>query len=844
MNSRVQDRIKEVKKGQWSILKLRNCGLDEIPPEVFTFKWLKILDIGNDDFCTPEMRNRITSIPDEISNLKELKRISIEGNDINFLSDNISSLKSLRILNLANNKLTELSSNIANMACLEEVHLEGNPFELIPPEIVARGISSIRNFFKELDEKDFIYEAKLIIVGEGRVGKTCISQALIDKNYQLDNEDSTEGINIQPWIIPREEIININPSIQRDLQINIWDFGGQEIYHSTHQFFLTKRSIYLLVTESRKEDRHDDFYYWLNIIKLLGDKSPIIMVLNKCDQPTKDLPIKEYKETFENIIDFAKVSLHKDYREDFNKFRKDLILRTSQLQHIGNPLPKKWVNIRIELEELKLSGKNFISESDYLEICKNHYRNSESAMHLSDYFHDLGVIMHFKDDLDLKDTVILNHEWITRGVYKILDDRIVIENKGRFTIEDIKRIWSDTEYFGKQRELISLMKNRKFDLCFELGNGEYLVPRLLPVDELDFNWPEEESATKFEIRYKFMPKGIVARLIVKMSQDIFENIYWRTGVLFDYENTKALVREKYFENKIHIEIVGERKRELLAIIRKNIADINKDFNNVEIDEMVPCSCELCNTIEEPYFFSYNLLRRYENKGLVMIRCDKSLQEINVNLLTNDLLGRGNTNERYIYCENQNNILLKCMKLENTYFIPERDSSSVYTKVITNPDKFGLRDRDFLTDPEIDKIKSKHPNYFILSYYCLENYLYHPKNIEKLEIKGLNIRDYELEIIRQKNQRKDEIISNFKLARNSYQEFKIESDKFRMKIHENKIIEYLNSDEIETFFKAFSMKDYFNKKFIEKYGIKNSELANTDWFRNKILSVLNQSQEEN
>src|SRR5690606_14906389 len=157
-----------------------------------------------------------------------------------------------------NNKLTDFSAKIANMPSLKQLILDGNPFEMIPPEIVARGIESLRNFFIELEEKDFLYEAKLIIVGEGRVGKTCISNALIDPDYKLKEEESTEGININRWIIPKDEIQIINPKIQRDLQINIWDFGGQEIYHSTHQFFLTKRSMYMMVTESRKEDSHDD----------------------------------------------------------------------------------------------------------------------------------------------------------------------------------------------------------------------------------------------------------------------------------------------------------------------------------------------------------------------------------------------------------------------------------------------------------------------------------------------------------------------------------------------------------------------------------------------------------
>ena len=42
----------------------------------------------------------------------------------------------------------------------------------------------------------------------------------------------------------------------------MWDFGGQEIYHATHQFFLTRRSLYVLVDDTRKDDKsvQDDGY--------------------------------------------------------------------------------------------------------------------------------------------------------------------------------------------------------------------------------------------------------------------------------------------------------------------------------------------------------------------------------------------------------------------------------------------------------------------------------------------------------------------------------------------------------------------------------------------------------
>lgn len=836
-SKKIREKIEMIKKFGWQTLDLKNCGLTSIPEEIFSFTELVTLDLSNDSFCDNENKNKIAIVPDTISNLKNLRRLNLANNKLTKISERLSELNKLNYLNLCNNNLTDISEKIANMKSLKEIYLEENPFDMLPPEIVARGIQSIRNFYKELEEKDFLYEVKLILVGQGRVGKTCISNALVNNDYVLDDQDSTEGININRWVIPNEEITKTNPKIQRDFQINIWDFGGQEIYHSTHQFFLTKRSIYLLVTESRKEDSHDDFFYWLNIIKLLGDKSPVIIVLNKCDQPTKELPVKEYKESFSNITDFHKISLKPEFKHKLEELKISIKKIASNLPHIGNPLPKVWVDIRIELESLKLEGKNYITENEYLEICRRHYRKEDSALFLSEYFHDLGVLLHFQDDLELKDTVILNHEWITQGVYKILDDPKVIEQKGRFSNEDIKRIWSNDEFKYKIRELIFLMKNRKFDLCFELPNGEYLVPRLLPVDEVEHDWDSSPDNTKFEFRYKFMPKGILTRLIVKMNTDIYDNKYWRYGVILRYDGTKAFIREKYFENKITIELSGTHKREYLFNIRKVINEIHKDYNKIKVAEMIPCNCSHCRTFNCPQFYEFDLLQRYELNDIAEIRCDKSLEMVKVSSLTSDIVRKQFTNDKIIACENKNADLLKGLNFENLIFYPERDSASVFIKVKTKIEIYGLRDRDFLLDSEIERITRKYSNYFILDYYCFENYLYHPDNIDELNLSGFDKEFYLTELIKQKNEKKYQIISIFKNSRNSYQEFKIEHENLRDKANENKIIDYLNSDDIEIFFKAFSVKEYFNKYIITKYGLKEIELVNTKWFREKLRKIL-------
>lgn len=834
---KIKEALKRVTEYGWGHVDLRNCGLTEIPKVLYNYPEIVRIDLGNSHYSEQSTLNRITTLPSEIKLIKKLRYLNLENNKLEVIDPEISELTNLDTLNLSHNNLKEIPEQLANMPSLSELQLNDNPFDMLPPEIISRGIESIRNFFKELKEQDFIYEAKLIIVGEGRVGKTCISEALMDENYTLVDEESTEGIKLKRWVIKKEDIQKINPKIARDLQINIWDFGGQEIYHSTHQFFLTKRSIYLLVTESRKEDNHDDFFYWLNIIKLLGDKSPVVMVLNKCDQPTKELPIKEYKSKFSNISSFNKISLKEEFKDQFKEFKNTLAGITSNLPHIGKPLPKVWVDIRKELESLKLQGLNYISKAEYLDICKKYYRKEDSALFLSDFFHDIGVIIHFHADIDLSDIVILNHEWITKGVYKVLDDKQVIAQRGRFTNEDLKRIWSDDEHKQKVREMISLMKNNKFDLCFPLGAGEYLIPRLLPVDEIDHDWKVDESTSYFEYRYTFMPKGILARLIVKLNSDIFKNQYWRYGVILSHDGTTALIKEKYLESKISIELNGKDKREYLYVIRKAINEIHSDFNNLIYTEMVPCKCSLCLGSSKPHYFEHIVLRRYEDKEIQKIRCDISLEEIEVFNLTSDVVRKNFNEDLIIICENQNEKLLNALNLKKRKFFPAKDSSSVFIKVKTDHELYGLRDRDFLTDSEIDRITKKYPKYYILDYYCIENYLYHPDNLNELNLDGYNIGNYILEILRQKSEKRDNIIANFKNARNTYQEFKIEEEKLRDKINENEIMEYLKSDDIEIVLKSFSMKDHFNKDCLSKYQLKEGQLATTQWFKNKMNEVL-------
>ncbi|MCW5204714.1 hypothetical protein VU02_02135, partial [Desulfobulbus sp. N2] len=126
------------------------------------------------------------------------------------------------------------------------------------------------------------FEVKMLIVGEGETGKTTLWNLLQNPKHPVpdDRQQSTVGIQIKEGL----EFQHLDRP-DDTFYVNLWDFGGQEIQYMTHQFFLTRRSFYVLLADARREAAN--FPYWLDIINLLGRDSekkeqlPVLVVLNE-----------------------------------------------------------------------------------------------------------------------------------------------------------------------------------------------------------------------------------------------------------------------------------------------------------------------------------------------------------------------------------------------------------------------------------------------------------------------------------------------------------------------------------------------------------------------------------
>ena len=95
------------------------------------------------------------------------------------------------------------------------------------------------------------------------MGKTSLVKKLTTGKFRT-REKPTEGIKIVDWPCPfhRKQFITTH----------IWDFGGQEIMHATHQFFLTTRSLYVLVLEREKMGTTKKSITGFALFAILGTK--------------------------------------------------------------------------------------------------------------------------------------------------------------------------------------------------------------------------------------------------------------------------------------------------------------------------------------------------------------------------------------------------------------------------------------------------------------------------------------------------------------------------------------------------------------------------------------------
>jgi internalin A len=512
---------------------------------------------------------RLSQLPEALGQLSQLQWLYLHGNQLTTVPETFQHLTSLRDLYLHGNEALGLPVEVLGPTRQDMPRKQAQPVK--PSDI-------LEYYFRVRGGRRPLNEAKLILVGRGGVGKTSIVQQLVDNQFD-PSEKKTEGIQITEWPLLLHG--------HEDVLLHIWDFGGQEIMHATHQFFLTQRSLYLLVLNGREGGEDVDADYWLKLITSFGGDSPVIVVMSKIKEHPFDLNRRALQQKYPLIREVVKTDCADG--TGIIALREAIERETDRLEHLRDAFPASWFTIKDQLAKMK---KNYLSFDEYCAICAELGEvDSKAQEDLAGYLHTLGIVLNYKDDPRLQDTHVLNPHWVTNGIYKILNAGKLEQQQGEIRLRELSEILDASEYpVHMRRFILDLMK--QFELCFSFPDNEahYLIPELLDKQE-----PAEATAfipevcLHFQYHYPVLPEGLLPRFIVR-THALSEGLpRWRTGVILAFEGCRALVKADVQDKKVFIAVSGPSaaQRRLLAIIRSDFERIHRDIRNLQPQEMVP-----------------------------------------------------------------------------------------------------------------------------------------------------------------------------------------------------------------------------------------------------------------
>ena len=393
---------------------------------------------------------------------------------------------------------------------------------------------------------------------------------LTDDEFRGD-ESKTQGINIKTWKLRCQS---------ETFRLNVWDFGGQEIMHATHQFFLTERSLYLLVLNGREGGEELDAEYWLKLIEGFGGDSPVIVVQNKIAQHPFDLNYRGLQARYPRIRGFAKTDCMD--ATGIEQLRQLIRRVAAEMPEIRMQFPSDWFAVKERLESMK---DDFMGYEGFRQLCCSQGILDESDQNtLCWVLHCLGIALNYREDPRLRETSVLKAEWVTHGIYKILNAKELAERQGELHLDDLQRLLTRKQYpLDKHLFLLELMQ--KFSLCFAFPDevDRYLIPDLLGKEE-----PEEtrrfpaHDCLNFEYHYGILPEGLIPRFIVRSHTLSHDQKRWRSGVVLAHEDCKALVKAEPADRRVIVRVIGGdagARRRLLAIVRYDLDRIHRDFKD-------------------------------------------------------------------------------------------------------------------------------------------------------------------------------------------------------------------------------------------------------------------------
>ncbi len=609
--------------------------LTELNESLSEFTQLQSLDLTN---------NLLTALPRWLGNLKQLHSLNLSANRLSELPEWLGQLTHLQSLDLAGNQLSDLPISLAKLVNLKNLHLslarngetflgrfyiirntigesiryefKDNPLNPELAEADKQGIKAVKAYLRAKAEAQIILnEAKLILVGEGEVGKTCLMDALLGSEWQ--EHPSTHGIEIKP-------IKLTNPDTQTEITLNGWDFGGQRVYRPTHQLFFSAPAVYLVVWKPREGPQQGFVKEWIKLVKHREPDAKILVVATHggpgLRQP--DIDRQELWDLFgkETVAEFFFVDSKPDAhgnRKGIEELKLAIARLAAELPEVGRSVPKSFQDVR---EALGARSVPYLPLDEVLAICRAHKMDDEIARLFITISHRLGHLTHYQHDPALRDIVILRPDWLATAISYIFDDEVTRAAHGLVRFSRLNHLWDDPTRGADSRypatlHPIFLRLMERFDLSYRVADptprGESdpqsLIAQLVPDNRPDnfatawISTPSDGDLQQTQICRIVDDKGNTAtaeglfyQLIVRLHKyslgraDYADSVHWQRGLVLDDDyNGRALLEHK--GNDVHITVRAPYPERFLAMLTEEVRYLVESFwEGLRCEITVPC----------------------------------------------------------------------------------------------------------------------------------------------------------------------------------------------------------------------------------------------------------------
>jgi internalin A len=603
---------------------LGGCRLTELPDELIELRDLVNLQIS---------ANRFSEFPPQVFELPSLQALYLDYNQIRHLPSDISRLDKLVTLDLSSNRLTTLPHELARLSALKEFSVVNNPLEGPLSKLIERGNEAILSYLKGLQEDGIpLYEAKVLLTGEGEVGKTSLVRALRDLPFK-EGIPTTHGIEL-------DKMTMRHPEADANISLNLWDFGGQEVYRITHQFFFSQRALYLLVWKPRQGQQENAVEQWLKLIRLrAGPDVKVIIVATHSDERRAELDVLHLQQTFGPMVVGQWLIDNKSGRGIF-ELKQAIAEHVADLPQMGMLMSKRWISVR---ERLQATHQPQIKFRSYARICAQHRLDEAAVTTLAQLLHDLGYIVHYGDDEGLRDVLVLKPEWLTKAIGYVLEDEETRAQGGELEHRRLVDIWQapGKESYPREYHPYFLRLMEKFDVSYRISDSDrslvgQLVPykRPLQADLISSKALREQSLV---CKLSDEAPGLIAWLIVRTYRFSTGN-HWRRGTLLEHGAYASFALfELTAPCELRLRVSAPSPIYMFSILRDTVEDlIRRRWPGLKYELFAPCPTKLQDNSPCPGLFKLTALEDLLNLGRTQLLCYECYKDVSITLLLTGL----------------------------------------------------------------------------------------------------------------------------------------------------------------------------------------------------------------